>query len=176
MTRLGYLWAQLRHTVGKRHKRPLFRILPAITVLRDVGGLPRGATVLDIGVRNRVEPDLLEDEGWIVTAVDLWPMARRIRRADMHALPFPDASYDAVVCSHVLEHAFSPELALKEVTRVLRPGGLLWAAFPTHFRLSKHDRVNYGSAAAFVARLPRAASALWEENQPMESRVLVRMA
>lgn len=172
--RLGYLWAQWRH--GKGRKDPGFRIMPAIQLLRDLGGLRRGAAVLDIGCRNRIEPDLLEVPGWQVTAVDLWPRAPGIRRADFHALPFPDESYDAVVASHALEHAHTPDLALKEVTRVLRPGGLLWAAFPTHFVPNGHDCVDYASAAAFVMRLPRASWALWEQDGPTESRVLVRVA
>mgnify|MGYP001610963706 FL=1 len=175
MIRWGYLWAQWRHTVGKRRKNPTFRILPAIERLRDIGRLRPGAEILDVGVRNGLEPLLLEDEGWRVTAIDLWPLARRIRWADMHKLPFADETYDAVMASHVLEHAHTPDLALKEVTRVLRPGGLLWAAFPTHFVPTAHDLIDYGSAAAFVARLPRAVLMLWSEDQATESRVLVRV-
>jgi SAM-dependent methyltransferase len=172
--RLRYLWAQWRH--GKADKDPTFRVAPAIEVLRTVGQLPREATVLDLGCRNRIEPDLLGAAGWRVTAVDLWPRMRGIRRADFHALPFPDGSYDAVMASHCLEHAHTPALALKEVCRVLRPGGLLWAAWPTHFVPNAHDRIDYGSAAAFVMRLPRPSWALWEANGPTESRVLVRVA
>lgn len=177
MSRVGYYWAQWRH--GKRRKDPTFRIAPAVRILRDVGALWRGAAVLDIGARNRIEPQLLEAAGWRVTAVDLWPFAGGgIRWADMHALPFADGNYDAVVCSHVLEHAHSPDLALKEVCRVLRPRGLLWAAWPRGFVPNAHDRVDYGSSLAFVTRvnLTRTACRLWSEDGPTESRALVRVA
>ena len=49
-------------------------------------------------------------------------------RADLTRLPFPDASYDAVLASHVLEHIRDDRRALREVRRVLRPGG--FAALP----------------------------------------------
>ena len=173
---MAYRLAQLLHTFGKRYKDASFRIAPAIQVIREVGQLPPGAEVLDLGCRNMLEPRMLRAAGWRVRPVDLWPMAREIGRVDMHGMPFWDASYDCVFASHVLEHAHDPALALTEVCRVLRSGGLLWAAWPRGFPPNAHDRWDYGSAQAFVARLPRASWALWSEEQPTESRVLVRVA
>ena len=40
------------------------------------------------------------------------------------ALPLPDAAFDAVVCWDVIEHVQSPERVLREIARVLRPGGV----------------------------------------------------
>jgi SAM-dependent methyltransferase len=40
------------------------------------------------------------------------------------ALPLPDAAFDAVVCWDVIEHVQSPEQVLREIARVLRPGGV----------------------------------------------------
>lgn len=42
------------------------------------------------------------------------------------ALPFANRSFDAVVCSGVLQHTAEPIRVLDEMTRVLRPGGLLY--------------------------------------------------
>jgi len=40
------------------------------------------------------------------------------------ALPLPDAAFDAVVCWDVIEHVQSPDRVLREIARVLRPGGV----------------------------------------------------
>jgi len=45
-------------------------------------------------------------------------------------LPFPDASFDLVTCQLVLIHVRDPAVALTEMKRVLRPGGVLLAAEP----------------------------------------------
>lgn len=47
----------------------------------------------------------------------------RFQVGDLRALPFPDESFDAVFLHVVLCHLRDPVLALKEVRRVLRPGG-----------------------------------------------------
>ena len=48
-----------------------------------------------------------------------------IRAGDMHALPFPDLSFDVVVLDEVLALTDKPQAALAEAARVLRPAGRL---------------------------------------------------
>jgi SAM-dependent methyltransferase len=45
-------------------------------------------------------------------------------------LPYADASFDVVLCTQVLEHLYEPDRAVREIHRVLRPGGL--ALVSTH--------------------------------------------
>jgi ubiquinone/menaquinone biosynthesis C-methylase UbiE len=51
-----------------------------------------------------------------------------LREADALALPFPDASFDTVVCTFTLCAVPDDRKAVAEMTRVLRPGGLLLLA------------------------------------------------
>lgn len=44
-------------------------------------------------------------------------------RADVGRLPFPEGAFDLVLCNHVLQEVPDEEAALREIHRVLRPGG-----------------------------------------------------
>jgi SAM-dependent methyltransferase len=54
-------------------------------------------------------------------------------RADALALPFPDASFDHVIASEVLEHISADQVAIAEIARVIRPGGTLAVSVPRWF-------------------------------------------
>ena len=49
---------------------------------------------------------------------------------DALRLPFPDDTFDRVICSEVFEHIADDAAAMAELTRVLRPGGVLAATVP----------------------------------------------
>ncbi len=51
-------------------------------------------------------------------------------RGTAYALPFPDATFDAVVCSEVLEHLPQDGRAMAELARVLKPGGQIAVTVP----------------------------------------------
>jgi SAM-dependent methyltransferase len=57
-------------------------------------------------------------------------VAARLAGADLACLPFADGSFDKVLCSEVLEHAADDRAALRELHRVLRPGGVLAVSVP----------------------------------------------
>jgi SAM-dependent methyltransferase len=52
---------------------------------------------------------------------------------DALRLPFPDASFDRVIASEVLEHIWGDESAIAELVRVLRPGGRMAVTVPARF-------------------------------------------
>jgi ubiquinone/menaquinone biosynthesis C-methylase UbiE len=53
--------------------------------------------------------------------------------ADASRLPFRDGAFDAVICTETLEHLGDDVGAIGEIARVLRDGGALHGAVPSHF-------------------------------------------
>ena len=51
-------------------------------------------------------------------------------QGDLLALPFPDASFDLVICFEAIEHVEDPQRALDEIRRVVRPTGLAVVSSP----------------------------------------------
>jgi len=64
----------------------------------------------------------LQTKGWDTSRIDLV--------SDITEIPAPDASFDAILCSEVLEHVPEPGHALDEFTRLLKPGGVLILTAP----------------------------------------------
>jgi SAM-dependent methyltransferase len=111
-----------------------------------VGDLPRGCRVLDVPAGAGALSWRLAEMGLVVTAADLEPEGfcapgMDCAQADLNArLPFPAASFDAVVCVEGLEHLESPAGALRELHRVLRPGGRLVVTTPNPTSVSSRLR------------------------------------
>jgi len=94
--------------------------------------------VLDVGSGDGAAASALAPYCRSLTCIDTNPRLigaarERLRRfasvrtqvADVHALPFRDASFDSVLMFHTLTYAERPARALAECARVLRPGGRL---------------------------------------------------
>ena len=118
---------------------------------RTLAALPVGARILDAGageLRNKphcshlryVSQDFCQyggegDGAGLQTG--RWDTSRIDLVCDISAIPEPDASFDAILCSEVLEHVADPTRALDEFARLLKPGGKLILTAPfcslTHF-------------------------------------------
>jgi len=64
---------------------------------------------------------------------DLQPCPERgLQQVDILDIPFPDNSFDLIVCVHVLEHIRDDLRAIRELYRVLKPGGKALLAVPIY--------------------------------------------
>jgi SAM-dependent methyltransferase len=106
--------------------------------------LQGGASLLEVGCgpgRLWTENLDLLPKNWAITLSDaspgmvaeaearLEPDGRfEFRVADVRDLPFEEGRFDAVVANHMLYHVPDRERAFSEITRVLAPGGTLYAA------------------------------------------------
>jgi len=64
---------------------------------------------------------------------------------DLTAIPVESNRYDCVLCTQVLEHVPEPAKVLRELNRVLKPGGKLWISAPLSFEEHEtpHDYFRY---------------------------------
>jgi SAM-dependent methyltransferase len=97
--------------------------------------LPSGSRVLDAGAGDCRYAHLFRHTNYI--AVDFAKVAKQYGQldviADLVKLPFPEGSFDAIICTQVLEHLPQPQVALAEMYRLLRSGGTLWLTAPLYY-------------------------------------------
>ena len=67
----------------------------------------------------------------------LGEMVNGFRNENIEKLTFNDDNFDYFVCLDVLEHIFDPEAAVKEMLRVVKPGGAVIFTVPIQKELSK---------------------------------------
>lgn len=70
------------------------------------------------------------DHGVRLVMLDRSPAMSRTVGGDVGRMPFRDAVFDGAVCNHVLYHLERPDDGLRELRRVVRPGG--WVAVATN--------------------------------------------
>jgi SAM-dependent methyltransferase len=95
------------------------------------------ARILDVGCATGGFLRYCETKGYFNTnGID--PIMDYVDKADnenvkfgsVYSIPFRDNSFDVVVLEQVLEHLSNPKLAMKEIKRVLRKGGLCYIGVP----------------------------------------------
>lgn len=140
-----YLWAQKRQSWAKRWKDPSFRTYRHLDFVKPLLPRPLPGPVLCLGPRNRLELDFLRGSGFRdVIGLDLFSTSPDIHVGDMHDMSFQTHRFGMVWASHVIEHARDPQLVFAEINRVVKPGGYVFVAYPTDFKINWHDRHDHG--------------------------------
>jgi 2-polyprenyl-6-hydroxyphenyl methylase/3-demethylubiquinone-9 3-methyltransferase len=134
-----------------------------ISTLRDRGVI-QGSRVLDVGSGGGFLAATLSEAGYEVIGVD--PEITAVRDAAEHVaasfvlavgenLPFADDSFEAAMCSEVLEHVKDPGAVVAEISRVLRPGGTFVFSVPNRTRLSRLVLINAAQRNKITRVLPQ---------------------
>ncbi|GAC1544362.1 MAG: class I SAM-dependent methyltransferase [Herpetosiphon sp.] len=139
----GTLFQMLEQSAAQDGKQAYFRLhRHRFAIMLSALRVGQGKRVLEVGVTPGQFTQLLVGAGYQVSGVDLEPSKRQelwerlgvdVRKANLddEPVPFPDASFDYVVFSEVIEHLlYSPLPLLRELRRVLVPGGILLITTP----------------------------------------------
>ncbi|WP_016746837.1 class I SAM-dependent methyltransferase [Rhizorhabdus wittichii] len=172
------LWDFVGHYVGRFSVAPDFgalgqyefigeALLPIAQMIVDTAAIKPGEAVLDVGARNNAAL-LAAQAGAKVTAIEVSPrlldVAReklkdfpdtRFELADVAKLPFPDASFDAVIDAVSLMFGADREAAVAEMARVLKPGGrIVWTGWFGGDAISDVAKIQINDTAAVVGQAP----------------------
>lgn len=82
-----------------------------------------GAAVLHIAPERHLSVTIQEKKPSKYVMGDLYPADPNVEKIDITQIPYPDNTFDAVFCNHVLEHVPDYRKAMSELCRVMKPGG-----------------------------------------------------
>ena len=110
---------------------------------KNLSGLLPGDEILEVGCGDGSFTKELSRFVPRVSAIDISPQqielnTRKLPQVDFKThdlsqpLPFAENRFTAIWCSEVLEHLFDPAFALREMHRVLKPGGFVLVTVPYH--------------------------------------------
>jgi SAM-dependent methyltransferase len=106
---------------------------------KDYAAAGKAPKVLDIGCATGALLAFLEGQGWKAVGIEIsTPQAEyaRLKRGlDVRTLPleenrFPEHSFQAVWASHLIEHLNDPAAMVRELSRILAPGGFFYVTTP----------------------------------------------
>lgn len=134
----GGRFRRMRHGRGRRDVQcprcgSYERVRALWLFLRDESGLASSpGRILHFAPEPGIAKALAALPGVEYLSADLTPgVAMEV--VDITAIPHPAESFDAVVCSHVLEHVPDDRRAMAELFRALRPGGTAYLMQPVDF-------------------------------------------
>ncbi|MCH7903647.1 MAG: class I SAM-dependent methyltransferase [Armatimonadetes bacterium] len=119
----------LRCGAGSRQR------LMSLYLTREIGKLPR-VRLLHFAPEISLTRRIVALPGVDYLSIDISPDVA-LRQGDITDLPLGDDEFDAVICSHVLEHVLDDAKAMCEMFRVMKPGGTAYVMVPRDMDLEK---------------------------------------
>jgi ubiquinone/menaquinone biosynthesis C-methylase UbiE len=142
--------------------------------------------ILDIGCAAGAEFEPLLARGFQIVGIDYSPemltlahhrfgasRAVQLFRADAELLPFPDASFDHVVCLGVFEYLSTYDRCLEEIHRVLHPGGVAIISLPTRVSLDRISLNLFNLTAVPAWRAIKPVGRRWNRCIPWQVPALL---
>jgi ubiquinone/menaquinone biosynthesis C-methylase UbiE len=153
--------------MNQEAQRAQDRIKSILAIARNLGIAPKpGQRILDFGCGRGYYTATLREMGLQAYGCDVWmrcdeadAICQRLYREnlfsivslDQYRLPYPDAHFDLILSDHVFEHVLDYDSTLREMRRVLRPGGTSLHVFPSRYRLIE-SHIKIPLAGCFRAR------------------------
>ncbi len=98
-----------------------------------------------------------------------------LTRGNIYALPFPDNTFDGVILSEILEHVENDVAGLREVRRVLKPGGVCAITVPNAHYPFLWDPINWTLERVFNTHIGRGPLAgIWANHVRLYRREQLR--
>jgi SAM-dependent methyltransferase len=131
-------------TLGADVRRLLGEVPPART---------EAAIALDIGCDKSPYRELVEARGYRLKTLDVATDTGPDFVGTVEETGLPDAFADLVLCTQVLEHSLDFERGMREIHRILRPGGYLIATVPHVWFYHPHPSDNWRFTQEGLVRL-----------------------
>ena len=96
-----------------------------------------------------------------------------VQQASIYELPFKNNSFDAVICSEILEHLDNEAAALKEIYRILRPQGVFLISVPHQHFPFLWDPLNWVLMRFFHTHIPKHIwwlAGIWADHERLYTK------
>ncbi len=146
-----YFQIQIKRSLAKmdndakyRYKLVMSKLLPILGQVEK-----KNMSVVCVGCRNTKEINEFTRNGFgNVVGIDLFSNSKKVLIMDMHRMSFDSDSFDIVYSADNLEHSYNPQLAVDNMTRVIKKGGYVCITTPIQWRkINNRENIDLSESA-----------------------------